>query len=289
MQILETVFFGKYHFEVAMVLRSSLFLSSILLNSEAWVNLTDQNIRSLEQSDEMLLSKILNSEANTSNAFKYLELGIYPLRFEIMKRKILYLQYILKQNKASMMYQVLKATMDNPLRNDFVQTCVKYLNDLKIDLSFDQIEKMSVWTFKKMVKERISEAGFSYLKEKVSKQNISHIKYDNLEIQEYLLDGNQNIKVAKLIFKARSMTLDLKMQKKWRYQDTTCIGCGVKDETGEEILSCSGYSDSKDDYGEQPAMYSNFYYGTTSEMVKLAKRVMKRLKEREKMKESMPD
>ena len=187
------------------------------------------------------------------------------------------------------MYQVLKATMDNPLRNDFVQTCVKYLNDLKIDLSFDQIEKMSVWTFKKMVKERISEAGFSYLKEKVSKQNISHIKYDNLEIQEYLLDGNQNIKVAKLIFKARSMTLDLKMQKKWRYQDTTCIGCGVKDETGEEILSCSGYSDSKDDYGEQPAMYSNFYYGTTSEMVKLAKRVMKRLKEREKMKESMPD
>ena len=79
------------------------------------------------------------------------------------------------------------------------------------------------------------------------------------------------------------------MQKKWRYQDTTCIGCGVKDETGEEILSCSGYSDSKYDYGEQPAMYSNFYYGTTSEMVKLAKRVMKRLKEREKMKESMPD
>ena len=54
-QILETVFLGKYHFEVAMVLRSSLFLSSILLNSEAWVNLTDQNIRSLEQSDKMLL------------------------------------------------------------------------------------------------------------------------------------------------------------------------------------------------------------------------------------------
>ena len=132
MQILETVFFGKYHFEVAMVLRSSLFLSSILLNSEAWVNLTDQNIRKLEHSDEMLLSKILDSGANTSNAFKYLELGIYPLRFEIMNWKILYLQYILKQNKTSMIYQVLKATLDNTIRNDFVQTCVKYLYDLKI-------------------------------------------------------------------------------------------------------------------------------------------------------------
>ena len=63
-----------------------------------------------------------------------------------------------------------------------------------------------------MVKKRISEAGFSYLLGKVSKQNISHIKYDNLEIQEYLLDGNQNTKVAKLIFKAKSITVDLKMR-----------------------------------------------------------------------------
>ena len=78
MQILETVFFGKYHFEVAMVLRSSLFLSSILLNSEAWVNLTDQNIRSLEQSAKMLLSKILDRESNNSNSCKSL-----GLRFEI--------------------------------------------------------------------------------------------------------------------------------------------------------------------------------------------------------------
>ena len=39
MQILETVFFGKYHFEVAMILRSSMLLSALLLNSEAWVNL----------------------------------------------------------------------------------------------------------------------------------------------------------------------------------------------------------------------------------------------------------
>ena len=40
-QILDSVFFGKHYFEVAMVLRSSLLLLSILLNSEAWVNLSD--------------------------------------------------------------------------------------------------------------------------------------------------------------------------------------------------------------------------------------------------------
>ena len=88
MQILETVFFGKYLFEAALVLRSSLFLSSILLNSEAWVNVSDKEIRALERTDEILLSKILECNSNTSNTFKYLELGIFPIRFEVMKRKI---------------------------------------------------------------------------------------------------------------------------------------------------------------------------------------------------------
>ena len=76
MQILETVFFGKYHFEVAMILRSSMLLSALLLNSEAWVNLTEKDIRSLEQTDEILLSKVLECEANTSNIEKYLDLKL---------------------------------------------------------------------------------------------------------------------------------------------------------------------------------------------------------------------
>ena len=49
------VLFGKYFFEVAMVLRSNLLLSSLLLNSEAWVNLSDKDIRALERTDEILL------------------------------------------------------------------------------------------------------------------------------------------------------------------------------------------------------------------------------------------
>ena len=117
MQIMESTYFGKYYFEVSMILRESLFLSSLLLNSEAWVNYTDKDIRVLEQCDEMLLSSILECDQKSSNAFKYLELGVIPIRFEIMKRKLLFLQYILNQNKNSMMYNVLKAIKDYPVKN----------------------------------------------------------------------------------------------------------------------------------------------------------------------------
>ena len=91
MQILKSLFFGKYYFEVARVLRPSLLLSSLFLNYEAWVNLSEKNIRGLEQTNEILLSKILDCDANTSNVFKYLELGVQPIRFEIIKRKLLFL------------------------------------------------------------------------------------------------------------------------------------------------------------------------------------------------------
>ena len=123
MQILDTTYFGKYFFEIAMVLRESLFLSSSLLISEAWVNYSDKDIRILEQSDEILLSKVLGCDANTSNALKYLDLGVVPIRFELKKRKLAFLQYILLEDKESMMFKVFQATKENPSKKDFVVTC----------------------------------------------------------------------------------------------------------------------------------------------------------------------
>ena len=52
MQILEATYYGKYFFEVAIILRESLFLSSMLLNSEAWVNYAPKYVRIMEQCDE---------------------------------------------------------------------------------------------------------------------------------------------------------------------------------------------------------------------------------------------
>ena len=62
-----------------------------------------------------------------------------------------------------MIAQVLKATCDNSVKNDFVFTCKKYLETLKLNLSFDEIEKMSKYTFKKLLKEKTRSAAFEYL------------------------------------------------------------------------------------------------------------------------------
>ena len=194
MSILEATYFGKYYFEVAVILRQSLFLSSILLNSEAWINYTEKDVRILEQCDENLLTKILGCDYKSSNTFKYLELGIVPIRFEIMKRKLSFLKYLLNQEEKSMVYQVLKATQENPSKSDFMTTCQKYLKALNMNISIAEIQTMSKYRFSKLLKNEIKNAAFLYLKEQQCKQEkIKDIKYSKLEMQDYLANGDRNI------------------------------------------------------------------------------------------------
>ena len=56
------------------------------------------------------------------------------------------------------------------------------------------------------------------------------------------------------------MTLDINMQKKGKYINSTCVGCGVNNETGQEILYCGGYVDGKEDVQKVPLLYSIFIW-----------------------------
>ena len=182
-----------------------------------------------------------------------------------------------------MIYQVLKATNENPVKNDFVSTCRKYLKILDIQLSFEEIANMSKYSLKKILKEKTTLAAYKYLTgQKESQKKISDIKYTKLEMQPYLADGDRNIRLTKLIFKARGRNLDIKIQKRWKYDDTLCSGCKVKEESGEEIFMCSSL-------GENPEnlTYSWFYRDSVKDQISAAKMLMKKLKIREKIREEV--
>ena len=59
LSILEELCFGKHFFTVFKILRESLFLNSILLNSEVWYNMKKTDIEELEKVDNILLKKVL--------------------------------------------------------------------------------------------------------------------------------------------------------------------------------------------------------------------------------------
>ena len=73
MEIMDNICFGPYQFQVALVLRNSLFLNSLMFNSEAWYNVSNQDIDELERVDEILLRKILECPESTPKEMLYLE------------------------------------------------------------------------------------------------------------------------------------------------------------------------------------------------------------------------
>ena len=87
---------------------------------------------------------------------------------------------------------------------------------------------MSHRSFKNLVTVKTQAAGLKYLlDEKANQTKIMHVEYKELKIQEYFVGGYCSKKVSKLLFKARSLTLDIKKQQKWKYADLRIIGAGV--------------------------------------------------------------
>ena len=88
---------GIFHFELAVMMRNAYLISSMLSCCEVWYNLSEWELRKLEQTDEMLLRKVLDCSYQVTSEMLSLELGLLSIRFIIKLRRVLYLQHILKQ------------------------------------------------------------------------------------------------------------------------------------------------------------------------------------------------
>ena len=75
MTILDAFPFGSHHFEIGLILSDSLMTSSLLCNSEAWYNITKNEMELLETVNTTLLRRILNAPKYTAKELLYLELG----------------------------------------------------------------------------------------------------------------------------------------------------------------------------------------------------------------------
>ena len=94
------------------------------------------------------------------------------------------------------------------------------------------------------------------------------------------MDGKKDINTSKFIFKARSKTLNIKTQKSWKYEDKVCIGCNVREETGNEKLTCW--------YLVKESLtisihYEMFYGESVSDMILVAKIMMKNMQKRQEI------
>ena len=98
-------------------------------------------------------------------------------------------------------------------------------------------------------------------------------------MQDYF--GDRNLEVCKTIFNARGRNLDIKMHKKWKYNDMLCIGCSEKEESETEVLVCKGLGEAK------KFDYDMFFCENTQTQIEIGKEMLQRLKNRKKILENI--
>ena len=140
--ILNTLTAGKYHFEVAMILRNAYLISSILSGSEVWYGLTQTETQKLEKVDEMLLRQLLECSNNVPKDLLYLELGILRLRDIIMMRRLMYLHHILHQSNNSLLFRFFTTQLHNPIKGDWVSQILIDMATINLDISMNEISSM---------------------------------------------------------------------------------------------------------------------------------------------------
>ena len=124
-QMLEKMPGGTFHFELAVILRNALLISSILSNSEVWYGLTKKDYQMLEQVDEMWMCNLFECSKNVPRDILYLELGLVPISFLVKGRKQMYLHHILQQKEDSLLYRFFVAQMKSPSKDDWISQVLK--------------------------------------------------------------------------------------------------------------------------------------------------------------------
>ena len=201
MNILALVSFGYHYIEIALLLRESMFVNTVLSNVEVRYGLTNSEIETLDKLDLILLRKILTAPVSTPKEALYLELGILPLSIVIKQRRINYVHYLMTRERAEMLSKFFWIQWQNPVKNDWTETVRQDLADFGMSADPENIRKFSKNTFKGQVKGKAKDyAFFKLMGQKIMHSKMNNLFYSELQLQSYFTLPELTIAEIRTIF-----------------------------------------------------------------------------------------
>ena len=155
--------YGEHTYKAAIIMREAMLIGSMLTNSESWINLTQQDLDKLQKPDTILQRKLLSEAGNSSKVFMLLELGILPVRYVIIMKRLNFLRYILGESTTSMIGQVYSVLKEDGRNGDFVNLVQSDLQGLEFHMTDHEIQYISKSKWIKIVKTKVIQECFKYL------------------------------------------------------------------------------------------------------------------------------
>ena len=227
MNILEKISLGESYFRIAMLLRESIFLNSVLTNGEVWYGLEKSDIKHLEDLDLILLRKMLNKPFSVPADAVYLELGWLNIETILKSRRLNYLHYLVNQDESSMLYQFFMAQWKYPGRkNEWTEQVKTDLVDFSFQVDLEKFKEKSKNSFKNQVKIKAREFSFfSYLERKEKHTKLDDLFYKELKLQEYFQREEIKQTEAQTIFSYRVRMSNFNENYRGKYGPKSCPMC----------------------------------------------------------------
>ena len=153
--MLSEVKFGTYTIQSGLIMRDSIFISKLLLNSEVWHSVTKSQIEELERMDRILLRQILGAHSKTSIEWIYADCGRLDIKSLIQTRRLMYLWHILSRNESELIHRTYKAQLISSAQGDWVRLVDSDKAELGITLTDCEIKRFSKQSFKRFIKQKV--------------------------------------------------------------------------------------------------------------------------------------
>ena len=147
-----------------------------------------------------------------------------------------------------MLAKVFKAMVRKPTKGDWIEIGQKDLKDFEIEESLTEIANMKIDSFKKKVSAACSKYTFKKLMEEKEKHSkASKLTYQCLTMQNYLTSPKVTEKEAKLLFKIRVRSLNVRNNYKNKYMNDSllCPLCNQHIDNQENVLLCKELNSSQ--------------------------------------------
>ena len=229
---------GNQMYSIAKLLHRSIFVNGTLVCMETWPNCTENRIETLERVEQTFFRKILKAHSKTPIEAIYLELGVIPLRFHLMKKRIMYYHDILNREEKEITKQVVLEQKKWCGKGDFYAQVMRDIDSISItnEEMDESKEKVDV-----VVERKVKIIAFEYLISKAKNHSkVNDKSYENCDGVKQYSDPRFTPDLINILFKFRTRTYLVKNNFRNNYKNTNilCPVCEKHDDTQEHIFRC---------------------------------------------------
>ena len=239
---IQDVTLGSFTIETTLLLYNSIYLASLLYNSQSWSCLKRKDINKLQGNQLSFLKRLLHSPKCTPTSILLGETGILPIEYEINSRKLVFLQHILKLDPTDPVKTCFYEQLKYEHENNWANEVNKIRRDIQLESDDENIQMMSKTSWKEKVKEAIKRSAIEKLNSDCQRLKKVKQQYKEITVKDYLLKLNTG--EARIVFAYRSGTLNIKTHRPYSYDDKLCRQCGEQEESVNHIVNqCKAVKD----------------------------------------------